>query len=149
MARTTQSNGAKLAEESSSSTVVPVVGIGASAGGLGALKLLLPAIHPGSGVAFVLVQHLDPDHESSLAELLRRLSPIPVVLIANEMPVEANHLYVIPRNASLTILDDRLHVAPPVESRGLRMPIDGFFLSLAESRADRAAGVILSGTGSD
>ena len=136
-------------EEEKDPPVVPVVGMGASAGGLNALEGLLPAIPVDSGLAFVVVQHLDPDHESSLAALLRRLAPIPVSLIHNETAVEPNTLYVIPPNASLTLVDDRLYVAPPVEQRGQRTPIDGFFISLAEARGEKAAGVILSGSGSD
>jgi two-component system CheB/CheR fusion protein len=128
---------------------VPVVGIGASAGGLHAFEILLPAIKPDSGLAFVIVQHLDPDQESVLAPLLQRQSPIPVTVIEDDTVVGANHIYVIPPNASLTIVDDHLHLSPPVASRGHRTPIDGFLLSLAEARGERAAGVILSGTGSD
>jgi two-component system CheB/CheR fusion protein len=128
---------------------VPVAGIGASAGGLSALESLLPAITKGSGVAFVIVQHLDPDHESVLADLLERLCTVPVSTITDDMPVEADHIYVIPPNANLTILDERLRLTPPVDARGQRTPIDGFFTSLAKARGDRAAGIILSGTGSD
>lgn len=149
MARTRRSVEASPERESAGPAVIPVVGIGASAGGLNALEALLPAIRSDSGLAFVIVQHLDPDHESALAPLLQRLSPIPVAMIKDETPVEANQLYVIPPNTSLTIVDDRLHLAPPREQRGLRTPIDGFFLSLAEARGERAAGVILSGSGSD
>jgi two-component system CheB/CheR fusion protein len=125
------------------------VGIGASAGGLGAFETLLPAIRPDSGLAFVIVQHLDPDHQSSLTALLDRLALVPVSLIDDDTVVEPDHIYVIPPNASLTIAENRLLLAPPVENRGHRTPIDGFFLSLAASRGDRAAAVILSGSGSD
>jgi len=135
--------------QTSSPAVVPVVGIGSSAGGLRALEQLLPAIPSDSGLAFVIVQHLAPDHESSLTALLRRLSPIPVTLIQDRTPIEANHVYVIPPNASLTMVDDRLAVAPPVDPRALRTPVDGFFISLAAARGERTAGVILSGSGSD
>jgi two-component system CheB/CheR fusion protein len=139
----------KPEQESTNPPVTPVVGIGASAGGLNALEALLPAIRNDGGLAYVVVQHLDPDHESALASLLGRLSPIPVSLIKNKTPIEPNQLYVIPPNTSLTIIDDRLHLAPPQEHRGQRTPIDGFFLSLAEARGETAAGVILSGSGSD
>jgi two-component system CheB/CheR fusion protein len=142
-------NGDGAKEEGTAGPAVPVVGIGASAGGLTALESLLPAIKPGSGLAFVIVQHLDPDRQSMLSSLLDRLSPIPVSLIENETRVQANWIYVIPPNASLTIVDDHLHLAPPVEQRGLRTPIDGFFISLAEARGERATGIILSGSGSD
>src|SRR5690348_11689675 len=142
-------SGEQPAEQTPEAPAVPVVGIGASAGGLSALESLLPAIPPSSGLAFVIVQHLDPDHESVLSSLLERLSPIPVSLIKNETAVQANCIYVIPPNTSLTIVDDHLRLAPPVQQRGPRTPIDGFFISLAETRGERAAGVILSGSGSD
>ncbi len=92
-------------EKPASTSTVPVVGIGASAGGLTALESFLPAIKRGAGLAFVIVQHLDPDHESLLAELLERLSPIPVSTITHETPVDADHIYVIPPNAALTIVN--------------------------------------------
>jgi len=118
----------EVGEKATSTSTVPVVGIGASAGGLTALESFLPGIKKGAGLAFVVVQHLDPDHESLLADLLERLSPIPVSTIAHETPVEANHIYVIPPNAALTIVDDHLHLAPPAVPRGERTPIDGFFI---------------------
>ena len=147
----TKGNGEARAEPEVSGLpiIVPVVGIGASAGGIHAFEALVPAIRKDSGLAFVIVQHLDPDHESMLASLLRRLSAIPVTLIRNQTPIEADNLYVIPPNTALTIAADRLYLSPPTEGRGQRMPIDGFFLSLAEARDERAAGIILSGTGSD
>jgi two-component system CheB/CheR fusion protein len=135
--------------EKSATAVVPVVGVGASAGGLNALEGLLPAIPPDSGLAFVVVQHLNPDFESTLPALLQRMTPIPVSLIRDRTVVEPDHLYVIPPNASLTIVDSRLYLEPPTEPRGQRTPIDGFFRSLAEARGERAAGIILSGSGSD
>ncbi len=149
MARGKTDGGADGWEEPSNDATVPVVGIGTSAGGLSALETLLPAIRPDSGLAFVIVQHLDPDHESVLASLLDRLAKVPVTVITNETIAEANHIYVIPPNASLTIVDHKLLLAPPVTPRGMRTPIDGFFTSLAEAHGERAAGVILSGSGSD
>jgi two-component system CheB/CheR fusion protein len=151
MARVAKSNGGNGAkkEEPPSETTVPVVGIGASAGGLSALETLLPAIAPDSGLAYVIVQHLDPDHESVLASLLERLATVPVTVITHQVAAEANRIYVIPPNASLTLVGDKLLLSPPVEHRGLRTPIDGFFMSLAEARGDKGAGVILSGSGSD
>src|SRR5436305_15350222 len=128
MARTKGNGGARPEETPGPPpvpVVVPVVGIGASAGGLSALESLLPAIKPGIGLAFVIVQHLDPDHDSALTMLLERLATVPVSLIKDATPVESDHIYVIPPNASLPIVDDRLHLAPPVELRGLRTPIDG------------------------
>src|SRR5262245_19305240 len=149
MARAKANGGNGAKEEPPSDPTVPVVGIGASAGGLSALETLLPAIQSDSGLAFVIVQHLDPDHESVLASLLERLATVPVTVITNQTAAEANRIYVIPPNASLTMVDDRLLLSPPVEHRGLRTPIDGFFISLAEARGEKAAGIILSGSGSD
>src|SRR5215467_10226208 len=119
--------------------VVPVVGIGASAGGLSALEALLPAIPADSGLAYVIVQHLDPDHESVLASLLEKMATVPVTVIQDQTAAAANHIYVIPPNANLTIVDDRLLLSPPAETRGLRTPIDSFLISLAEARGERAA----------
>ncbi|MGE0577733.1 chemotaxis protein CheB [Reyranella sp.] len=130
-------------------TGVPVVGIGASAGGIGALEAMLPLLTPDAGVAYVVVQHLDPNHESVLAALLAKVARIPVVEIKDQAPIEPDHVYIIPPNASLAISDSRLQVAPPIAQRGQRTPIDGFFASLAESKGENAAGIILSGTGSD
>lgn len=128
---------------------VPIVGIGASAGGISALETMLPLLAPDAGLAYVVVQHLDPDHESALTALLKRTARIPVVEIEDQAVVQPDHVYVIPRNASLTVADGRLHLTPPAEQRGYRTPIDGFFTSLAAARGESAAGVILSGTGSD
>jgi two-component system CheB/CheR fusion protein len=128
---------------------IPVVGIGASAGGIRALEKLLPLLAPGAGLAFVVVQHLDPDHESMLASLLARFAKISVVEIKDQAVIEPDHIYVIPRNASLTISDSHLQLSSPIEQRGQRTPIDGFFCSLAEAMDENAAGIILSGTGSD
>jgi two-component system CheB/CheR fusion protein len=126
-----------------------VVGIGASAGGIDALMTFAPLVPADSGLAFVIVQHLDPDHSSLLPSLLRRVAKIPVTDIRAETPVEADHIYVIPPNASLSMVDDRLHLAAPTQQRGFRTPIDEFLVSLAEARGENAACVILSGTGSD
>src|SRR5512142_3160885 len=90
----------------------PVVGIGASAGGLEAFSNLLPHLPVDTGMAFVLVQHLDPSHESALVELLSRKTGMPVREVTNNLPVEANHVYVIPPNASMTLQGARLKLAP-------------------------------------
>src|SRR5581483_9086294 len=128
---------------------IPVVGIGASAGGIGALESLLPLFRPGSGLALVVVQHLDPAHPSVLSNMLSRIAALPVHAIEEGMQVEADHIYVIPPNATLTISDDRLQMQPPREQRGQRTPVDNFLKSLAQANGENAAGVILSGTGSD
>jgi two-component system CheB/CheR fusion protein len=127
----------------------PVVGIGASAGGIDALKKFLPAIDPQSGLCFVLVQHLDPNHESILPDILAPFSPVPVVRIQEGTEAEPNHFYVIPSNAALTIENGRLHLSRLMKRRAFGMPIDTFFISLAEDRGGHAACAILSGTGSD
>ena len=127
----------------------PIVGIGASAGGIGALETLVPLFERGAGLAYVVVQHLDPERKSMLTGLLRRTAKIPVTEIADQVTIEADHVYVIPPNAALAISDKRLKISPPVEQRFQRTPIDGFFISLAEANGECSAGVILSGTGSD
>ena len=131
------------------SSPCPVVGIGASAGGIDALKKFLPALDPQSGLAFVLVQHLDPNHDSILAEILTPMSPIPVVRIKEGTEVAPNHFYVIPPNAALTIENGKLRLSRLAKRRAISTPIDIFFISLAEDRSDFAACAILSGTGSD
>jgi two-component system CheB/CheR fusion protein len=128
---------------------VPVVGIGASAGGLDALQTLIPTIAAQSGLAFVVVQHLDPARGSQLAKLLGKGSPIPLVEVVDDISIKADHIYVIQPNTALTLSGDRLQLSALEEERGYRTPIDTFFLSLAEARGERGACVILSGTGSD
>jgi two-component system, chemotaxis family, CheB/CheR fusion protein len=130
-------------------TICPIVGIGASAGGVAALRRLFPNVAPGCDMAFVVVQHLDPDHSSALAEVLARSTSLPVAQIEDDTAVAPNRIYVIPPNAVLTIRDGRLLLAPPATPRGQRNPIDEFFTSLARDQGENAACVILSGTGSD
>ncbi|HEX9329419.1 MAG TPA: chemotaxis protein CheB, partial [Reyranella sp.] len=136
-------------EPSRNGAAIPIVGIGASAGGIGALETLVPLLEPGAGLAYVVVQHLDPDRKSVLATLLARTAKIPVIEIADHATIETDHVYVIPPNAALAIFDNRLQISAPLEQRFQRTPIDGFFISLAEANGEGAAGVILSGTGSD
>ena len=133
----------------SGDTPGPIVGIGASAGGLDALQKFFPMIAPDCGLAFVVVQHLAPEHRSTLADLLARSSRLQVTLIEQETAVQPNHVFVIPPNATLTIKAGRLHLSKPTAPRGFRTPIDSFFISLAEDQGENAACVILSGTGSD
>ena len=127
----------------------PVVGIGASAGGLEAFKAFLSSAPVDSGLAFVLVQHLAPDHRSILAELLQSVTAIPVHEIEGDIAVEPNQVYVIPQNTSLTITGGTLRLAKLAQPAGHRAPIDGFFISLAEDQGENAACVILSGGGHD
>ena len=127
----------------------PIVGIGASAGGLEAFSELLRYLPEKTGMAFVLVQHLDPKHGSSLQEILARTTKIPVSEVTQGVVVQPDHAYVIPANTNLTIKNGMLHLGSRVLTHGQHMPIDNFFRSLAESAGQQAIGVILSGTASD
>lgn len=131
-----------------SSNLFPVVGIGASAGGLDAFKRLLKAIPENSGMAYILVQHLDPAHESILADLLQRVTTIPVQEIADNMEVAPDHIYIIPSNKLLTATDGILQLSTRPKHQK-NMPIDLFFSSLAEVHQNHAIGVVLSGTATD
>lgn len=127
----------------------PVVGIGASAGGLEAFTQLLKHLPNDTGMAFVLVQHLDPTHASALTEILSRATEMPVAEINDGMRVEPGHVYVIPPNTNVAVLHGVLSLMPRAEKHGQHMPIDYFLRSLAEDRRGKAIGVILSGTASD
>jgi len=127
----------------------PIVGIGASAGGLEALEQFLGNVNENSGMAYVVVQHLDPTQKGMLPELLQRITSMKVYQVADRMPVKVNCVYVIPPNKSMSILNGVLHLFEPVTSRGMRLPIDFFLRSLADDRQDLSIGVILSGMGSD
>jgi two-component system CheB/CheR fusion protein len=126
-----------------------IVGIGASAGGLEALEIFLKNVPTKSGMAFVVVQHLDPTHKGIMVELLQRSTPMPVAQAKDRMRVEPDCVYVIPPNRDLSILHGVLHLLEPTAPRGLRLPIDYFFRALADDRQDLSIGVILSGMGSD
>ena len=127
----------------------PIVAIGASAGGLEALEQFLGHVPPASGMAFVVIQHLDPDRKDMLSELLQRVTPMPVMPARNRLKVKADHVYVIPPNTDISILHGNLYLLDPVAPRGLRLPIDFFLHALADERRQFAIGVILSGMGSD
>ena len=127
----------------------PIVGIGASAGGLTALEQFLSHVPPGCGLAIVVVQHRDPHSEGMLVELLQHHTPMPVQQVVDQMPVEPDHVYVIPPGADMSLLHGVLHLFEPTEARGLRQPIDFFFKSLADDRQHNSIGIILSGMGSD
>jgi chemotaxis methyl-accepting protein methylase/GAF domain-containing protein/PAS domain-containing protein len=127
----------------------PIVGVGASAGGLEAFSQLLEHLPADTGMAFVFVQHLDPQHASLLTELLARKSRMPVTQVTDETAVAANHVYVIPPNTDLVIEAGRLRLSARSEPAGRHLPIDGFLQSLADERGERAIGVILSGAASD
>ncbi|HET6202904.1 MAG TPA: chemotaxis protein CheB [Planctomycetota bacterium] len=127
----------------------PVAGIGASAGGLAALTRFFDSMPADGGIAFVLVQHLDPNRASLTAELLARHTRMPVVQVARDTAIEANRVYVIPPNRYLSIEEGTLRVRPPAERCAVRMPVDFLLRSLAEERGERAIGIVLSGTGTD
>ena len=141
--------GPRLKSGSQASISFPIVGLGASAGGLEALEQFLGHVPKQCGLGFVIVQHLDPTRDGVLVELLQRNSAMPVVQIKDRMKVEADHVYVIPPNKDLSILHGVLHLLEPAAPRGLRLPIDFFFRSLADDQHERGLGVILSGMGSD
>jgi two-component system, chemotaxis family, CheB/CheR fusion protein len=126
-----------------------VIGIGASAGGLVALEQFLQRIPPGSGIACVVVQHLDPTQKALLPELLQRVTAMPVRAAEQDMRIEPDRVYVIPPNTELTVIDGRLQLAAPAEPRGMRLPVNVLFSSLASGQGERAIGVVLSGMGSD
>ncbi len=126
----------------------PVVGVGASAGGLEAFTHLLRALPENPGMAFVLVPHLDPTHESAMTELLSRATRMPVFQVQDGIRLRPNQVYVIPPGQDMTISDGVLRLARR-ERAGLHMPIDTFFRSLAADLRSNAIGVILSGTASD
>lgn len=130
-------------------TAFNIVGIGASAGGLEAFEQFFRNISVKSGLAFVLVSHLDPGHASLLTEILQRTTTMPVVEAHDQMPVEPNCVYVIPPNRDMVIFQGKLLLSVPNEPRGQRMPIDAFLRSLAEDSQENAIGIILSGTGTD
>lgn len=127
----------------------PVIGIGASAGGLEAISQLLTKLPFDTGMALVLVQHLDPTHESLTAEILSRTTRMPVEEIRDGTKVQPNHVYIIPPNHNLAILHGVLSLMPRAETRGTHMAIDYFFQSLAQDQKSKAIGIILSGTGAD
>jgi two-component system CheB/CheR fusion protein len=126
-----------------------VVGLGASAGGLEALQQFLANVPPASGLAYIVVQHLDPTHKAMLTELLQRSTAMPVHEATGSMRVIADAVYVIPPSTELTLVGGRLHLAEPAQPRGRRLPIDVLFSSLARDQGERAIGVVLSGMGSD
>ncbi len=127
----------------------PVVGLGASAGGLEAFEEFFRSVPADIGMAFVLVSHLDPSHESILTEIVQRTTVLPVVEVTDQLAVKPGCIYVIPPNRDLVIARGLLELSVPEKPRGLRLPIDAFFRSLAEDQGERAIGVVLSGTGSD
>ena len=127
----------------------PVVGIGASAGGLEALKKLVQNLASDIEIACIVVQHLDPSHESLLPEILSKETQLKVLEAKEGEEIRVRQIYTIPPNSSLVVSDGRLHLAPRQETTGLFLPVNQLFESLAENYGHRAIGVVLSGTGSD
>jgi two-component system CheB/CheR fusion protein len=129
----------------------PVVGLGASAGGLAAIEAFFAAMPTDKkiGMAFVVVQHLDPDHKSILMDLVKRYTKMQVCKVEDGMKVQPNCAYIIPPNRDMAFLKGKLHLLEPSAPRGLRLPIDYFFRSLAQDQHERAICIVLSGTGTD
>ena len=127
----------------------PIACIGASAGGLEALEQFLGNVPENSGMGYIVIQHLDPTQKGMLPELLQRISKMKVFQVKDRMPVKPNCVYVIPPNKSMSILNGILHLFEPMETRGLRLPIDFFLRSLADDQKEYGIGIILSGMGSD
>lgn len=127
----------------------PIVAIGASAGGIEAVTELLRNLSPDTGMAYVYIQHLDPAHESMLGSILSRATKMKVVEAEESMPIQPNHVYVIPPNKGLSISDGVLTLNPRRPRPSPHMPVDQFFTSLAEKQKDGAIGIVLSGTAHD
>lgn len=148
---TKKDNPASEPKEKLISTAIsfPIVAIGASAGGLEALEQFFGNVPKSNGLAYVVIQHLDPNHVGIMPELLQRITQMKVIEVTDHLHVQPNHVYVIPPNKSMSILNGCLYLFEPVESRGMRLPIDYFFRSLAEDQQEKSIGIILSGMGSD
>ncbi|WP_246298739.1 chemotaxis protein CheB [Desulfolutivibrio sulfodismutans] len=129
----------------------PIVGIGASAGGLAAFEAFFSGmpVDTDPGMAFVLVQHLAPDHKSILTDLIRRYTRMQVFEVEDGMEVKSNCAYIIPPNRDMAFLNGTLQLLEPSSPRGQRLPIDFFFRSLAQDQHEKAIAIVLSGTGSD
>lgn len=127
----------------------PIVGIGTSAGGLEACETFFRACPVDTGMAFVLVPHLNPDHRSILAEILQSFTAMPVAQAIDQIRVEKNHIYIIPPNREMAIFNGVLQLSLPDKARGRRMPIDNFFRSLADDQAELAIGLVLTGNATD
>ena len=140
----------KLAFNSYESTqAIPVIAIGASAGGIEALEAFFKPMSPDSGAAYVVIQHLDPNHKSILAEIIQRLTPMTVSQVESNITIVPNNVYVIPPNTRMALFNGKLQLFELDESIKLRLPIDFFFRSLADDLQGKAIGIVLSGTGSD
>lgn len=130
-------------------TRTPIVAIGTSAGGLEALEVFLRAVPENSGMAFVVVQHLDPKRQGLLPELLQRATSMTVKQVTDQQKIKANHVYVIPPNSDMSLMNGALYLFEPSGVHGFRLPIDFFFTSVAQDQREHSIGVLLSGMGSD
>jgi two-component system CheB/CheR fusion protein len=144
---TSDSSSAKTVK--SKNRLFPIVGIGASAGGLEALEQFFGSMPEDSGMAFVVIQHLAPNNKGMMPQLLQRITEMQVVTVTDGLKIKPNSIYVIPPNKSMAILKGSLHLFNAIETHGLRLPVDYFFRSLAEDRQEQSIGIILSGMGSD
>src|ERR1700674_2845474 len=138
-----------MAQDNAHSNPFLVAALGACAGGLEAFEQFFEHMPAEAGIAFVIVQHLAPDHASALPELLARYTPMAVEQARDHAKIVPNRVYIIPPNATLTIKDRTLRVTAPLEARGYRTPIDSLFSSLAEDCGENAVCIMLSGTGTD
>ncbi|MFA7166694.1 MAG: chemotaxis protein CheB [Desulfoplanes sp.] len=146
-----QKTPADATEPTAPSKWFPIVGIGASAGGLAAFEAFFSGMPADTnpGMAFVLVQHLAPDHTSLLTDLIRRYTRMTVLEVTDGMVVQPDCIYIIPPNRDMAFINGTLQLLEPVTPRGQRLPIDFFFRSLAQDQHERAIGIVLSGTASD
>lgn len=127
----------------------PIVAIGASAGGLESVEAFLKALPPEPGIAFVIIQHLDPTRKGMMSEVIQKFTSLDVISASDQLQIKKNTVYLIPPNKTMSISKRRLYLTTPTESRGMRLPIDFFFTSLAEDLSDESIGIIFSGMGSD
>ena len=139
----------KIAKKDLYTNDFPVVGIGASAGGLEAFEQFFNYMPPDTGMAFVLVSHLDPTHKSILSELIRSYTRMQVREVEDSMLVAPNTIYVIPPDRDMALMHGKLHLMEPSAPRGLRQPIDFFFRSLSQDKQEKAIAIVLSGTGTE
>ena len=147
--KTSAGSVARKAQSTGKSKTFPIVGLGASAGGLEALEAFFKAMPAKSGAAFVIVAHLDPKHVSLMPELLQKHTRMPVTQIGDGIKIKPDHVYIIPPNKDLSILGGTLQLMEMMQPRGRNLPIDNFFRSLAQDQGSNAIGIILSGTGTD
>jgi two-component system CheB/CheR fusion protein len=127
----------------------PIVGIGASAGGLEALELFFSNVPPDTRMAFVIIQHLSPRHKSIMADILMKYTPMKVLPIKDNQEIKSNTVYLNPADKNVIILNRRLHLTEPTQTHGVNLPIDCFFRSLSEDQGEKAICIILSGTATD